>query len=117
MPVKHIVFFFFIALLFFTKEESLHEHRLNSIVKLISSLNQFGCLPFALDEKDKLYKAIQATQMFRSPTKKPKFIEIQNQNEVSVNLPLTIYKMFLPAFENSAPTIGRLKALNIFMKI
>ena len=45
---------------------------MTSLKEMISRLDETGLLPFAYDEKEKKYKAIQATQVFTSPMKQKK---------------------------------------------
>jgi len=45
-------------------------------------LDESGRLPFAYDEKEKVYKAVQATQIFTSPVKQNKEFDDEDGDDV-----------------------------------
>ena len=54
---------------------------MHSVHDLIARLDEAGKLPFACDERERIYKAVQSTQVFLSPVKKVKHVDSSDDNE------------------------------------
>ena len=82
------------------QDETCRQLRVTSLKEMINHLDESGRLPFAYDEKEKVYKAIQATQVFASPVKQNKEFDDEEVDDVSLSLlPAHDFKtMFLKCF-------------------
>ena len=99
-----------------SQDKVCHNLRITSLQELITQLDESGQLPFAYDEREGSYKAVQATQVFTSPVKQKKEFDEEGGDNMDVCWMLyTIDSPEIPTPSWVGPIPGHRRASSIYL--